>query len=102
MSCTGAGRERYGWRRGEFDRRSAEVARRVDAIANSEAVQRLALNLGTSKIDAAQYYDEAQALAKEQSLNFLELAGPDGSIISSAEWPARFGYKEDWLTEQEP
>jgi hypothetical protein len=21
----------------------------------------------------------------------------DGTIVSSAEWPARFGYKEDWL-----
>ncbi len=83
--------------RSEFDRHSAEVARRVDAIANSEAVQRLAVNLGVSKIDAAQYYDAAQALAKEQSLNFLEFVGPDGSIISSAEWPARFGYKESWL-----
>jgi len=83
--------------RSEFDRRSTEVARRVDAIANSETVQRLALNLGTSRIDTAQYYDAAQALAKEQSLNFLELAGSDGSIISSAEWPARFGYKETWL-----
>ena len=64
----------------EFERRSAEVARRVDAIANSEDVQRLAVNLGASKIDAAQYYDEAQALAKEQSLNFLELVGPDDSL----------------------
>ena len=34
---------------------------------------------------------------REQSLDFLELVGPDGSIISSAEWPARFGYKESWL-----
>jgi two-component system nitrogen regulation sensor histidine kinase NtrY len=83
----------------EFERRSTEVARRVDAIANSEDVQRLAVNLGASKIDTAQYYDEAQALAKEQSLNFLELVGPDGSIISSAEWPARFGYKESWLVQ---
>jgi len=83
--------------RSEFDRRSAEVARRVDAIANSESVQRLTVNLGASKIDTAQYYDAAQALAKEQSLSFLELVGPEGSIISSAEWPARFGYKESWL-----
>jgi two-component system nitrogen regulation sensor histidine kinase NtrY len=83
--------------RREFDRRSAEVARRVEAIASSDAVQLLAVNLGAAKIDMAQYYDEAQALAKEQSLHFLELAGPDGNIISSAEWPARFGYKESWL-----
>jgi two-component system, NtrC family, nitrogen regulation sensor histidine kinase NtrY len=83
--------------RSEFERRSAEVERRIDAVANSDPVQRLAVNLGASKTDTAQYYDQAQALAKEQSLNFLELVGPDGSIISSAEWPARFGYKENWL-----
>lgn len=83
--------------RSEFERRSAEVERRIDAVANSDPVQRLAVNLGASKTDTAQYYDQALALAKEQSLNFLELVGPDGSIISSAEWPARFGYKENWL-----
>src|SRR6202171_6374121 len=57
--------------RSEFDRRSADVERRIDAIANSESVQRLAVNLGASKVDTAQYYDSAQALAREQSLNFL-------------------------------
>jgi two-component system nitrogen regulation sensor histidine kinase NtrY len=79
----------------EFDRRGAEVARRIEAVANSDAVQRLALNLS----DAPSYFTEAQTLAQEQSLDFLELVGPDQTIISSAEWPARFGYKEDWLAE---
>ncbi len=79
----------------EFDRRGAEVARRIDAVANSDAVQRLALNLS----DASSYFTEAQTLAQEQSLDFLELVGPDQTIISSAEWPARFGYKEDWLAQ---
>ena len=80
----------------EIDRRGAEVARRVEAVAGSDAVERLALNLG-GQLDTSQYYSEAQTLAQEQSLEFLELVGPDGAIISSAEWPARFGYKEDWL-----
>ena len=83
--------------RREFDRRSAEVARRVDAITSSDALQLLAVNLGVAKVDTAEYYDEAQALAREQSLEFLDLVGPDGSIISSAEWPAKFGYKEPWV-----
>jgi two-component system, NtrC family, nitrogen regulation sensor histidine kinase NtrY len=77
----------------EFDRRGAEVARRVEAVADSDSVQRLAVNLG----DTPQYFAQAQTLAQEQSLDFLELVGPDTAIISSAEWPARFGYKEDWL-----
>ncbi len=82
----------------EFDRRGVEVARRIDAVADSDAVQRLALNLA-SQADTSPYVTEAQTLAQEQSLDFLELVGPDSKIISSAEWPARFGYKEDWLTE---
>jgi signal transduction histidine kinase len=77
----------------EFDRQGAEVARRIEAVANSDAVQHLALNLS----DTSSYFTEAQILAQEQSLDFLELVGPDQTIISSAEWPARFGYKEDWL-----
>jgi two-component system, NtrC family, nitrogen regulation sensor histidine kinase NtrY len=82
----------------EFDRRGADVARRIDAIAGSDVIQRLAVNLG-GRLDTAQYYSQAQALAQEQSLDFLELVGGDGAIISSAEWPARFGYKEEWLTQ---
>ncbi len=85
--------------RREFERRGEEVARRIDAIASSDAVERLAVNLALPQSDASRYVDEAPALAREQSLNFLELVGPDGRIISSAEWPARFGYEEKWLTE---
>jgi two-component system, NtrC family, nitrogen regulation sensor histidine kinase NtrY len=79
----------------EFDRRGAEVARRISSVADSDVAQRLALDLS----DTSAYFTEAQALAQEQSLDFLELVGPDATIISSAEWPARFGYKEDWLAQ---
>ena len=82
----------------EFDRRGADVARRVQAVADSDAVQRMAVNLG-GQPDTSQYFPDAQTLAQEQSLDFLELVGPDAAIISSAEWPARFGYKEDWLAQ---
>jgi len=82
----------------EFERRGTEVARRIEAVADSDAIQRLALNLG-GQADTSSYFTEAQTLAQEQSLDFLELVGPDATIISSAEWPARFGYKEDWLAQ---
>ncbi len=83
----------------EFDRRGAEVARRVEAVAGSGDVQRLAATIGGNQFDPSQYVGTAQMLAQEQSLDFLELVGPDAAIISSAEWPARFGYKEDWLSQ---
>jgi two-component system, NtrC family, nitrogen regulation sensor histidine kinase NtrY len=86
----------------EFNRRGADIARRVEAVADSDPVQRLAVNLAGEaggQPDTSQYFAAAQMLAQEQSLDFLELVGADMSIISSAEWPARFGYKEDWLAQ---
>jgi signal transduction histidine kinase len=44
--------------------------------------------------DAAPYLTEAQTLAQDGQLDFLEIVGPDGKIVSSAQWPARFGYFE--------
>jgi signal transduction histidine kinase len=38
--------------------------------------------------------NEAQTLAQDARLDFLEIVGPDGTIVSSAQWPARFGYAE--------
>ena len=85
--------------RREFSRRGDEVARRVEGIANSEELQRIATTLGEPGGDTAQYVNDASGIAREQSLDFLEIVGPDGSIISSAQWPARFGYKEPWLAQ---
>jgi len=42
-------------------------------------------------------YDQAATYAAAQHLDFLDLLAPDGTIISSAEWPARFGYKQRWF-----
>ena len=33
-------------------------------------------------------------MAQEAQLDFLEIVGPDGNVVSSAQWPARFGYPE--------
>jgi len=82
----------------EFERRGADVARRIEAVAQSDAVQQLALNLANPRFDTSGYYDRAQPIAQEQSLDFLDLIGPDGRIISSSEYPARFGYQEAWVT----
>ncbi|HTP30787.1 MAG TPA: ATP-binding protein [Candidatus Acidoferrales bacterium] len=79
--------------RKEFERRSSEMVRAVNAIAGSER----AINMAVSP-DPASWYSEAAQLAATHGLDLLELVAGDGSIISSAEWPARFGYKEDWLS----
>lgn len=84
----------------EFARRGDEIARRVEGIASSEDVQRIAATVGEPGGETAQYVGDAAGMAREQSLDFLEIVGPDTSIITSAQWPARFGYKEPWLFEK--
>lgn len=77
----------------EFQHRSTEVAAAVDHIAASERVRAMAFELVQSG-DASPYLNEAQTLAQDAQLDFLEVVGPDGNVVSSAQWPARFGYPE--------
>lgn len=82
----------------EFTRRGEDVARRVDAIAGSEPVGRMvtALN-GTSQgssADSAEYFELARQMADSRQLDFLEFLDGQGKIISSAQWPAKFGYPD--------
>lgn len=77
----------------EFQHRSTDVASAVDRIAAQERVRSMAFELVQSN-DAAPYLNEAQTLAQDAELDFLEIIGPDGNIVSSAQWPARFGYAE--------
>jgi len=78
----------------EFARRGEDVVRRVEAIAASEAALRIALALNRGAPDYATFLSEAKALADAQQLDFLQLIDDQGTIISSAESPARYGYKD--------
>jgi two-component system nitrogen regulation sensor histidine kinase NtrY len=80
--------------RKEYDRSRQEIARAVSGIAASDTAVHIA-----TQSDYSQYVGEAGDLAKAHGLDLLELVAVDGTIISSAEWPARFGYKEPWLAE---
>ncbi|HEX3853191.1 MAG TPA: ATP-binding protein [Polyangiaceae bacterium] len=77
----------------EFQHRSTEVGAAIDHLAASESARAMALQL-TQTGDASPYLTEAQTMAQEAQLDFLEIVGPDGNIVSSAQWPARFGYPE--------
>ena len=80
--------------RKEFAERGQRIVRAVDGIAASEAAVNIAI-----AADDSPYYNEAASLASAHGLGLLELVAGDGTIVSSAEWPARFGYQEDWLRE---
>jgi two-component system nitrogen regulation sensor histidine kinase NtrY len=79
----------------EFNRQGEEVARRVEQIAESEAANRMTLALNRAQADSGPYFELAKTLAENERLDFLEFVGSDGTIISSAQWPAKFGYPEE-------
>ena len=78
-----------------FERRGQELLQIVKAVSASQSVQTM-----LTATDPAPFVNEAEQLAADQRLNFLEILSKDGTIISSAEWPARFGYKEEWLAQR--
>ncbi len=87
--------------RREFERRGEEVAHRVAGIADLESTLRMAIDLNRPKADVSLYVNDARGLAQAHQLDFLDLVGNDGTIISSAAWPARFGYKNGWVTQSQ-
>jgi len=84
--------------RREYAQRGDEIAHRVQSIADSEATLRMAMDLNRPQADASQYYNDARGIAQTQQLDFVDIVADDSALISSSEWPARFGYKNDWVS----
>src|SRR5579863_7551697 len=84
--------------RREYAQRGEDLVRRVRGIADDEATLRMAMDLNRPQADASQYYNDARGIAQTQQLDFVDIVADDGTLISSSEWPARFGYKNDWVT----
>jgi signal transduction histidine kinase len=84
--------------RREFTRRGEEVGRRVAGIAEAEGTLRMAIDLSRPQPDYSLYVNDGRGLAQSHHLDFVEIVAHDGTIISSAQWPARFGYKNEWVT----
>ncbi len=80
--------------RREFTNRGEEVVRRVAMIASSDAATQLALTLQSGSPDYGSYLNEAKSISETERLDFLEFIDGQGTVISSAQWPAKFGYKE--------
>jgi len=83
--------------RSEFQHRAQELVNKVEAIAASDTVQHIAMDVNRAPSEQGSYVGEARALANQQHLDFLELADAQSTIISSAQWQAKFGYPEPAL-----
>ncbi len=80
--------------RREFSRRGDDVVHRVETIAASDTATRMALAVSRGSADYSSFVNEAKGLADNQQLDFLEFVDNSGVILSSAQRPAKFGYKE--------
>ena len=88
--------------RREFAHRAQDITRQVEGIANAEDALRMAVKLAGPNPDYSAYVNAATGLAAAHQLDFLELVADDGTIISSAQSPARFGYKDEAATRVSP
>jgi signal transduction histidine kinase len=82
----------------EFTQHRELVARQVENVSNSEVTLKMAIDLQRANADQSLYARDAAGAAQEHGLNFMEFAIADGTVISSAQYPSRVGYKETWVT----
>lgn len=82
----------------EFAQRGEEISRQVENIANAEITLRTAIDAARPTADLSIYMHDANGAAQDHGLDFVELVNYDGTVISSAQYPSRIGYKNDWVT----
>src|SRR5437879_8309694 len=80
--------------RREFNRRGEDLGRKIQAVTAASETGRMSVAASRPAPDYSVFLDDAQVVAEAQRLDFLEFADDRGTIISSAQWPAKFGYKE--------
>ena len=83
----------------EYAQRGEEIARQLDNIVNSELTLSTAMELAKPNADQSIFFRDASGIAQDHGLDFVELVDYRGTLISSVQYPARVGYKEDWVTQ---
>src|SRR3984893_7708429 len=81
----------------EFEQRGRDVAQQVENVANGEITLRAAMDLARPNADQSLYVHDAIGVSQDHGMDFVEFVNWDGTIISSAQYPARVGYKNDWV-----
>jgi two-component system, NtrC family, nitrogen regulation sensor histidine kinase NtrY len=84
--------------RKEFAQRGEMVVQQVENITNAEVTVRMAIDLARPNTDTSLWVHDANGAAQTHNLEFVEFVNSDGVLISSAQYPARVGYKNDWVT----
>ena len=82
----------------EFLQRGDQIVQQVKNIADAEITMKVALDLATRTMDQSIFSQDANGAAQDHNLDFVEFVSWDGTLISSAQYPARIGHKNDWVT----
>ncbi len=82
----------------EFVQRGEEIAHQAKNIAEATLTERMAIDLSRPNADLSLFVRDAVGSAQEHGLDYVEFVNHDGVLISSAQFPARVGYKNDWVT----
>jgi two-component system, NtrC family, nitrogen regulation sensor histidine kinase NtrY len=82
----------------EFAQSRDQIAQQIKNIADADITLRAAIDLARPNADQSLYVHDASGAAQDHQLDFVEFAGWDGTIISSAQFPSKVGTKLDWLT----
>ncbi|MBI2565716.1 MAG: HAMP domain-containing protein [Candidatus Schekmanbacteria bacterium] len=75
-----------------FEEEAALIERRVAAAAERDEMRRLLLAAQQGRPDPGAAFGLAGRLAQGLDLQVLDIVDENGQLLSSAHWPARFGY----------
>ena len=81
----------------EFEQRGDGLVQQVENVANGEITLKVAIDLARPNADQSLYVHDAIGVSQDHGLDFVEFVNWDGTIISSSQYPARVGYKNDWV-----
>jgi two-component system nitrogen regulation sensor histidine kinase NtrY len=82
----------------EFEQRKEVVVQQVENVLNSDQTVHMAIDLARPNADSSIFLHDANGAAQTYNLDFVEFVNTDGTLISSVQYPARVGYKNDWVT----
>ncbi|HXE33792.1 MAG TPA: HAMP domain-containing sensor histidine kinase [Verrucomicrobiae bacterium] len=82
----------------EYAQRGDEITRQVKDITDADVTLKVAIDLARPNPDLSLYVRDAVGAAQDHGLDFVEFVNWDGTLISSAQYPARVGYKNEWVT----
>jgi two-component system nitrogen regulation sensor histidine kinase NtrY len=82
----------------EFDQRGEEIARQARNITEANMTEKMAIDLSHPNSDLSIFFRDANGAAQDHGLDYVEFLNYEGVLVSSAQFPARVGYKNDWVT----